>query len=101
VQPQEKRTFTYTEASALVEVVQRLTELANAEVAPVPEESPQAAAILARWVAQVTALGAEVKGRWLVDFDNGSGYYCWRWPEQGLRYFHSYQDGLRGRMPIQ
>jgi len=25
--------------------------------------------------------GLEVKGLWLVDFDNGSGYYCWRYPK--------------------
>jgi hypothetical protein len=35
-----------------------------------------------RWVRAMEALGVEVKGLWLVDFDNGSGYYCWKWPEQ-------------------
>jgi hypothetical protein len=47
------------------------------------------------------ALGLEVKGLWLVDFDNGSGYYCWRWPEEDLAYFHGYDEGFDGRVRIQ
>jgi hypothetical protein len=47
------------------------------------------------------ALGVEVKGPWLVDFDNGEGYYCWRWPEEELCWFHGYEDGVAGRIRIQ
>ncbi len=47
------------------------------------------------------ALGVEVKGLWLVDFDNGSGYYCWRWPERELAFFHGYDEGFAGRTRIQ
>jgi hypothetical protein len=47
------------------------------------------------------ALGVEVKGLWLVDFDNGSGYYCWQWPEEGLEYFHGYEEGFEARSRIQ
>jgi len=47
------------------------------------------------------ALGLEVKGLWLVDFDNGSGYFCWTWPEEGLEYFHGYEEGFEGRTRIQ
>ena len=47
------------------------------------------------------ALGLDVKGLWLVDFDNGSGYYCWRWPETELAYFHGYEEGFAGRVRIQ
>jgi hypothetical protein len=36
-----------------------------------------------------------------VDFDNGSGYYCWRHPEAGLEWFHSYEEGFGGRIRIQ
>lgn len=58
-------------------------------------------AIVGRWAREIEALGAEAKGVWLVDFDNGSGYYCWRWPEPALEYFHGYQDGFEGRTRIQ
>jgi hypothetical protein len=54
-----------------------------------------------RWARAMEALGAEVKGLWLVDFDNGSGYYCWRWPEESLDWFHGYEDGFAGRVRIQ
>jgi hypothetical protein len=47
------------------------------------------------------ALGLEVKGLWLVDFDNGSGYFCWKWPEEKLEFFHGYDEGFQGRTRIQ
>ncbi len=54
-----------------------------------------------RWARSMEALGLEVKGLWLVDFDNGSGYYCWKWPEVELEYFHGYEEGFAGRVRIQ
>jgi hypothetical protein len=53
------------------------------------------------WVREMEALGLEVKGLWLVDFDNGAGYYCWRWPEERLEFFHGYEEGYAGRARIQ
>jgi len=53
------------------------------------------------WMREMEALGLEVKGPWLVDFDNGGGYYCWRWPEERLEYFHGYDEGFAGRRRIQ
>jgi len=58
-------------------------------------------AVIERWAHEMEALGAEVKGVWLVDFDTGSGYYCWRWPETALDHFHGYEDGFAGRTRIQ
>ncbi len=57
--------------------------------------------LVERWAREMEALGAEVKGVWLVDFDNGSGYYCWKWPEEELAWFHDYEVGFAGRTPIQ
>ena len=56
--------------------------------------------IIEAWVAEVSNLGCEVKGLWLVDWDCGDGYYCWRYPEEALGFFHGYDDGFQGRMPI-
>jgi hypothetical protein len=53
------------------------------------------------WIRAMEAYGVEVKGPWLVDFDNGQGYYCWRWPEERLEYFHTYEEGFSGRTRIQ
>jgi hypothetical protein len=53
------------------------------------------------WAHEVQALGLEAKGLWLVDFDNGEGYYCWCYPEETIRHFHGYAEGFAGRMKIQ
>jgi hypothetical protein len=58
-------------------------------------------AVVLRWVREMEALGLEVKGLWLVDFDSGAGYFCWQWPEDRLEYFHGYEEGFAGRARIQ
>lgn len=45
--------------------------------------------------------GAEVKGLWLVDFDNGEGYWCWKFGEDDIYYEHSYEAGFPGRKLIE
>jgi hypothetical protein len=57
--------------------------------------------VVGRWAREMEALGVDVKGPWLVDFDTGSGYYCWKWPERSLEYFHTYEAGFEGRTRIQ
>ena len=106
-----KRIFSYAEAAALLPEVRRVTEEAHHRVETLGEAAaggsapPDAQArideIVTEWAQAIIEKGVEVKGPWLVDFDNGSGYYCWRYPETGLHFFHSYEDGFRGRMPIQ
>jgi len=58
-------------------------------------------AAVSRWAREMEALGLEVKGPWLVDFDTGAGYYCWKWPEAELAHFHGYDEGFEGRVRIQ
>ena len=92
-----KKWFTYEEAVALLPEVQRLTSAAAAEVEQQPET---AEAVVTGWAEAVMAMGIEVKGLWLIDFDNGSGYYCWQYPEPALQYFHGYEEGFRGRVKL-
>ena len=33
------------------------------------------------WTRDMEMLGVVVKGLWLIDFDSGEGYYCWKYPE--------------------
>jgi len=98
-----KKTFSYEEAAALLPEVQRLTSGAVGEVDVLANDAPrdQAQQIIGRWAESIMQLGAEVKGIWLVDFDNGSGYYCWQYPEEALQYFHGYDDGFGGRVKLQ
>jgi hypothetical protein len=57
--------------------------------------------VVERWADELLRLGAEPKGPWLVDFDNGVGYYCWCYPESGITHYHGYADGFAGRVKIQ
>jgi len=110
----EARVFSLDAANALLPEVRSLTEAAVTETERLATEaqsdrcdeitrqhlSQRIDAVIARWAADVQALGLEVKGLWLVDFDNGEGYYCWRYPEERVAHFHGYDEGFAGRMKI-
>ena len=112
VMNQDKKIFTYEQALDLLPHVQALTDSAVAHLealvgsdveapAEVPREmSSQYHQIVSDWASSVLELGIEVKGVWLVDFDSGSGYYCWKYPEPSLQYFHGYEEGYAGRVEL-
>jgi hypothetical protein len=56
--------------------------------------------MVSQWKIKVEKLGAIPRGLWLADFDCGDGYYCWRFPEVGIQYWHSYTDGFSKRVRI-
>lgn len=109
-----QRVFTYEEAldtfpqvrdltraairqiESIVNQVQGLEDMANrkAEI----EESYDR--VVQAWALEVQRVGCEVKGLWLVDWDCGDGYYCWKWPEETIRHFHDYDEGFAGRVAI-
>jgi hypothetical protein len=107
--------FSLEEARALVPQVKVATAKAVGEVDglvreanALPETDPEREAIGERirgiieaWAKAMNALGADVKGLWLVDFDSGDGYWCWRHPEESLEYFHGYEEGFAGRRLIE
>ena len=101
----ERRTFTLPEARALLPKVRALTEAAATRYARFGEggiETDEARhQVVEEWARQIVALGAEIKGLWLVDFDSGAGYYCWKYPEPSLGHFHGYEEGFSGRIPLQ
>ncbi len=109
-QSTEKRIFTLGEAQQLLPEVKRVTQGAYESVARIidstspsateAETLSQANDLIASWIRSIIALGCDVKGLWLVDFDCGHGYFCWQHPEQNLSHYHSYDDGLAGRMKI-
>ncbi|HXO18581.1 MAG TPA: DUF2203 family protein [Thermoanaerobaculia bacterium] len=115
--PQERiprRVFSYDEALSTFPLVRDLTAAAVRRVESVADvvqsreeletrrqELDEARdRIVQAWAREVMALGCEVKGLWLVDWDSGGGYYCWRFPEESISFFHTYEEGFAGRMPI-
>ena len=109
-----RRTFSYEEALALFPVVRDRTDAAVRQVEAMvnqvqsrdemelrKEELESAyRSIVERWTEEIESLGCEVKGVWLVDWDSGDGYYCWRYPEPSLGHFHGYDEGFAGRVPV-
>lgn len=106
--------FSYGKALAMLPSVQRITQTAVSQVEALfnqvrsrdemtrrQEELQQAMdEIVSQWATEIANLGCEAKGLWLVDWDNGDGYYCWKYPEETIGFFHSYDDGFAGRVPI-
>lgn len=110
----QKRFFSLSEAQSLLPVVRRLTKSAHDEISRMtlqlsamkdsPEKTELEEAVQNRfraWVEKIHRLGCQAKGAWLVDFDNGEGYYCWSFPEPQVEHFHGYQEGYGGRTRIQ
>lgn len=108
-----KRVFTLEQAAQILPVILKITRRAQREVQDlsnrIPAHKPSAASeviqarietLLGEWQDHIRRLGAEPKGFWNVDFDNGSGYFCWKFPEADIRYWHRYQDGFAGRIEI-
>ena len=110
----EKRIFTYEEALEIFPEVRRLTAeavggieaMVNALQSREEMEARKAEmedacrGVVDDWTRQVRDLGCETKGLWLVDWDCGVGYYCWRYPEASLGHFHDYDQGFASRVPI-
>lgn len=110
------RFFTLEQAQDLLPLVYRLTEdsakqakylMACIEALPdkkserAQELQNQVNDIINKWQNKLERLGAKPKGLWLADFDNGDGYFCWKFPEVKIMYRHGYQDGFTGRMMIE
>ncbi len=100
-----RRTFTLEEARALLPRVRERTSEAVGRFARLGEGGEAAEqerqSILSGWAEEMAALGLEIKGMWLVDFDSGAGYYCWKYPEASLEFFHGYEEGFAGRLRLQ
>jgi hypothetical protein len=114
VSDKEPRLFTLAEARDLCPLVRRITTEAHQELEPVrrrlegmlpsnpklPETEREYEGVVKRWVGKMERLGLVVKGLWLVDFDTGDGYLCWKFPELRLNHYHDYHSGFAGRRPL-
>lgn len=114
VELKKGKRFTLKEARQLLPIVKRVTDEAISqidelkkrieELDPEPVQRPYYEKkfndVVLRWSEKILKLGCEPKGLWLVDFDNGAGYYCWHSPEDDVEFYHSYEEGFNARTPI-
>ena len=96
-----RRIFTLDEARELLPKIKGLTADAVLRYGQLSGDlQEERESVVREWMREVRALGLEIKGLWLVDFDSGAGYYCWKYPESGLNHFHGYDEGFSGRLPL-
>ncbi len=115
VNPASPKTFSLDSASNLIPLIYRITEETNSAITQLSmqldhildKKSDLAQDVqkriddhVTKWHSKLERLGARPKGVWLADFDNGEGYFCWKFPEKKIMYFHGYQDGFTGRKKI-
>lgn len=108
--------FTLSEAQHILPVVRRITQefsqktellIARLESLPptssetINELESQVNELIRNWHEKIKKLGAVPKGLWLVDFDTGDGYFCWKYPETEIAFWHSYEDGFTKRIPVE
>ena len=111
-----KKIFTLSQVDELLPVIVKLTESAQGQVKQImsrfevlPEKSSAKSAelevqvneVIDRWQSKIEKLGGKPKGLWLADFDFGMGYFCWKFPENKIRFWHGYEDGFSGRKSIE
>lgn len=56
--------------------------------------------LIQEWQNKIQKLGALPKGLWIADFDSGDGYFCWKFPERSIQYWHKYSDGFSKRVQV-
>ena len=106
--------FSLAGARAMLPLIKRITDEAVLQmellkdhiedIDPDPAHHPyyerELSAIVEKWAQKIMKLGCMPKGMWLVDFDNGEGFYCWHYPEEDVEFFHSYAESFANRTPI-
>jgi hypothetical protein len=89
------------EFSAKVELlIARLETLQLNQTETICALEKQVNELIQQWNDKIRKLGADPRGLWVVDFNSGHGYYCWKHPEPEIQFWHSYEDGYTGRKPI-
>lgn len=111
----KKKIFTLDDANQLLPLVVKLTEESSRQVKKLinqleafPDKKNKKALELEEqvnkhielWQTKVEKLGLRPKGLWLCDFDNGEGYFCWKYPESRITFYHGYNEGFSGRKAL-
>lgn len=107
--------FSLEEAQELLGVIFRITKqysekvealIARLDTLPPGSDAlassleTQVNGLISEWQAKVQKLGATPKGLWIADFDSGDGFYCWKYPERKIEFWHKYTDGFSKRVRV-
>lgn len=107
--------FSLEEARELLPIVFRITKFYNTKVdelvlrlesipanneATITALEDQINSYIQEWQNKVQKLGVMPKGLWIADFDAGDGYFCWKFPERSIEYWHRYEDGYSKRVSV-
>ena len=95
------RRITQEYASKVQALVQRFEILKKREDLGLSAVEKEINTLVQVWQSKIERLGAQTKGLWIVDFDSGSGFYCWKYPEEQVNFWHAYQNGYSGRVRVE
>ncbi len=116
VELNRQKIFTYSDAQCLLPVIFRITrqqsERVEAHIQRIESLGSNQDKLIngieaeinsevQSWQEKLKKLGAQPKGLWVADFDSGDGYFCWKYPETKIEFWHRYADGFSGRIPIE
>ena len=107
--------YTLAEAKSILPMVQEITNEALEKYDPIIDElndpsasldtqadlADQLQSVVDEWSEKLLHLGVHPKGLWLVDFDFGEGFYCWKLGETDIDHFHGYEGNFNSRTRIQ
>ena len=111
-----QRTFSEDEAQALLPIVYRITkhhsEIVKALIDQVDTRQKNLSNDswkteqeinfhIEAWKSKMQKLGLLSRGLWIGDFPTeNDGYYCWKFPEKKIGFWHSKSDGFSKRISI-
>ncbi len=106
--------FNLEEANELVILIKKITEKHHEELNSILQQieletsialketlKVEAQAIVDSWNKKIKKLGAKPSGVWFADLDFGEGYFCWKYPEEKITFWHGYNEGFTKRKFIE
>jgi hypothetical protein len=110
-----RHVFSLDEAKEVLPIIFRITKASSQKVDVLIERleslggsnedltnaiESQVNTLIQDWQNKIQKLGALPKGLWIADFDAGDGYFCWKYPERSIEFWHRYSDGFSKRMHV-
>jgi hypothetical protein len=92
--------LTKTYSQKVESLIARIDSLGGSSETLTDAIEAQVNSLIQEWQCKIQKLGALPKGLWIADFDSGDGYFCWKFPERGIEFWHKYSDGYSKRVRV-